>query len=243
MTTDTSNNTSGESGAPGTESAQADPTFRIDGLSGSAAPDAQGRRLSAQTVFIVVLLVATGGVLFGMRQLGFGPTISFADTKIDYTPPARTIDHKKLIEQLTASQVESQVPPEQVQKNPFSMAESLPTNVVLAPTGDPEEDARRAASEANRRAIAQRLGEIEAALASIEINSILGGSNPIARVNGETVRVGDTIAEIFTVQAIQTRSIDLVVDGKTFTISLDDKNEDPRKSQPKSKPGTSKRAK
>ena len=53
---------------------------------------------------------------------------------------------------------------------------------------------------------------------------MIGGSNPVARISGQAVRVGDTVAEVFTVKAIHGRAVDLDYEGETFTLSLDDED-------------------
>ena len=107
-----------------------------------------------------------------------------------------------------------------MQKNPFRMADVVaPTAVV--PNGDPNA-ASRAAAERARRDAETKHGKVQAALSTLKVNGIIGGSNPVARISGEAVRVGDTVGEIFTVKTIQGRSVELENEGVTYTLSMDD---------------------
>ena len=47
-------------------------------------------------------------------------------------------------------------------------------------------------------------------------------SSTVARISGEAVRVGDTVAEYFTVTAIHGRTVELTADGMPFTLDMQD---------------------
>lgn len=167
----------------------------------------------------VVVLVA-GGALFAMRQAGIGPRISFADMSIDYPldeHQTSAIDgtHDQIIEDLQNSGVTVQVPLARVRQDPFTLAatevaESAP--VVVAPVTDPAEQRRR---EREARKLA-----IERALGNLHLNTIIGGTNPIVRISGRTLTIGDTVGEYFVVRAIHGRSVDLEADGELYTLSM-----------------------
>jgi len=59
-------------------------------------------------------------------------------------------------------------------------------------------------------------------LASLTLQGVLGGTIPVARVSGETVRVGDTLSEIFTVKLITGRTVTLETDGKEFQLTMEE---------------------
>ena len=99
-----------------------------------------------------------------------------------------------------------------------------------APVGDPSA-AGRAAAERARHDAELRRGKVQTALAQLKINGIIGGSNPVARISGEAVRVGDTIGDppLFRVKSIQGRSVELELADTTlgetspvFELSMDD---------------------
>ena len=113
-------------------------TFRLDAMSpgagDAAAADAvQAPRKSwksTQTIALVVLLAAGGGIVYGMRQAGIGPMAAFATTKMpDYdvtkAPGSKTADHQRILKDLAATNITGQVPADKVQKNPFLLADLL----------------------------------------------------------------------------------------------------------------------
>ncbi len=183
-----------------------------------------GGKYSGFIVLIAVVAVA-GGALWGMRQMGMSGNISLAgdlviDEDIDaITARVENSDHGEILSELEASNDKPVVPLDDVEQNPFAweglikVAEATPFQ--RQPVIDPEEEARR-----RREA---RARELETTFGRLRLNSVLGGTVPVARISGEMVRVGDTIGEHFEVTAIGGRSVDLVADGRTFILKLEDR--------------------
>jgi hypothetical protein len=194
-------------------------------------------RIPMQVVFVGALLLAAAGALMAMRKYGMAMT-ALGDIKIDYdyTKGSGAGDHHRILQDLEESNVAQQVPAEEVQKNPFSMVES---KLALAPAADttpsstepglsPEERLARQQEEKRRQEEQARQQEILSKLASLQIHGIMTGDSPVARIGDETVRVGDTVAGMFTVAAIEGRSVTLEADGKTYSLSLDDRGRAPK---------------
>ena len=208
-----------EAMAPGVENAE------------QAMSTARKRKVSTQAIALGTLLVVGGGGIYGMRLLGIGPLTTLAKfTAPEYDlsrPGSAGADQKKILQDLAANHAASQVPVDEVQKNPFRMSDVV--GAPAAPTGDPNA-AGRAAAERARRDAELRRGKVQGALAQLKINGIIGGSNPVARISGEAVRVGDTIGDppMFRVKAIHGRSIDLELasaagdNAEVFELSMDD---------------------
>jgi len=163
-----------------------------------------------------------------MRYLAGGPRSGLAaGIKIDYDvekAKGNANDHKKVLAELATTQA-AQVPPEQVQRNPFMMAGSLEAFEVGGPTpGDLDqsksEKAARAEAEKAQKAAEERRRTIETAFNELDLHSVMGGQTPVARISGQTIRVGDTIGNYFKVQAIQGRTVTLQADGETFTLGM-----------------------
>jgi hypothetical protein len=200
--------------APGVQNAE-------QALGGLTAPNK--RRVSTQIVALAALLGIGGGLIYGMRLLGIGPLTSIAMTTVpDYDlskPNTRSADHQKILRDLATDHTVSQVPADEIQKNPFRMSDV----VAQAPTPQADPDAAvRAAEERARREADAKRAKLQATLAELRINGIIGGSRPLARISGQAVRVGDVVAEIFTVKAIHGRSVELQNEGVTFELSMDD---------------------
>lgn len=223
------------SGQPSEGGDEALASLRLDALSAGgmealteAAPK---KRIPVHIFMLAGLVLVAGGSLFVMRKLGMGPVGAMADIKIDYDTkniPA-TGDHQKVLHDLTASHIEQQVPKEQVQRNPFRLADSLGGRVDEPRPPDEDEQARKEREEKERleRERAERLAHYHDTASSLKLHSIIGGSKPIARINDETVRVGDKVAETFFVKSIQGRSVELEVDGLTFVLGLDGLESEP----------------
>lgn len=212
--------------------------FRLDALAPGAAASgtdafAAGKKakVSQSALFFLVLVIAGALVLFFMRQVGFGPMASLAKVKApDYDVTkdlkGKSGDHKRVLQDLSESSVKTQVPIEQVQKNPFKLSELVNTNPDQI---DDPEKAQRVAAELARREAEARKRQIESALANLKLHSVIGGSTPVARINDTAVRIGDTIEEVFVVRAIEGRTVELDCDGEVFTISMDEPGASPVK--------------
>ena len=191
---------------------------------GSEAPRA---RVSSTWVLLAGAVLVAGGVLWGMRWVGMkggmtgGKAVTFDASLLDAASRPKR-DHSGVLDDLKSSRVTQQVPGDSVKKNPFRIADSmaglLPT--VDSPQGDDGTARANAAAEAERRKAQERLRAVQSALAGLKVQSILGGRSPVARVSGKMVRIGDELAEFFTVKAIHGRSIELECDGRTFEVAM-----------------------
>jgi len=179
-------------------------------------PEKRKRVPDSAILLMFVVAIAAGGLYF-MRQMGLGSTLQFDNVRIDY--PLEGIgadgDEGKILADLRDTAFE-QVPLSHVQKNPFQLADDghlvaeLPTN-----------DLSVSAEEAQRRREAeQRRQMIVRAYADLELNGVLLGGTPVARISGKTVRVGDVVEGFFKVTSISSREVGLEADGAMYTLSL-----------------------
>lgn len=214
-------------------------TFRMDalGVSGAMIEGPPKKQVPFQALLLVVLVVIAGGALYAMRQLGMGPLSAIAEpVKIEYDyekTAGAGADHKKLLEDLNVSHVDHQVPANHVQKNPFRLPDFKPELVEAPTTPAPTKDTL---DQERARAAKERQDRIDAALATLKVHTVLSGSVPVARVGEDSVRVGDSILGLFTVTAINGRTVDLMVDEQVYTLSIDDEvmgRSPVRKSKPK----------
>lgn len=176
-------------------------------------------RISGPTALVLVVAAVGIGALLGMRKLT-NAGAAMASVNIDYTPGQRTAAqaHKRLVEVLDRSSTPVQVPTDQIKKNPFQLAVAPQT----APTPDTADD-KTALEEARRNAaaIAARQKLIADKLGSLMVNGVMDGARPVARINGEMVQVGDTIADgLFTVTAIGGRAVTVQADGKEYELTM-----------------------
>jgi hypothetical protein len=187
--------------------------------------DLKGGKHNGVAILVIVIGLAAG-LLMGMRHLGMGPKVSLANIDIDYAfdsdAPAPSKDHSRVLHDLQTGGKFRRVPLEMVQTNPFAWRSLVPPDT--AATGPDPADLTRKQAEARRKAIAD-------AAKMLVLNSVMAGRIPVARISGELVKVGDTVGEYFTVQAIGGRSVDLEADGQVHTLTLGE----PDDSKPKPK--------
>ncbi len=204
--------------------------LRLDALSaGGMEALTEGvpkKRVPMQLVMLGALVLVAGASLFVMRKLGMGPVSAIGnEVKIDYdTKDMVVVDHHRVLNDLRTSHIEQQVPKDQVQRNPFRIAEGMGGmfEVQEKPSEDLTEREAREELERLAREREARAALVKSTAESLKVHSILGGSNPIARLNSETVRVGDTVAEMFKVRAIQNRTVELEADGVVYVLMMDD---------------------
>lgn len=188
-------------------------------------------KVHSQTLVISLVLVASGAALYTMRKQGMGSGVNFNPPKIDYKldnvkRSASDAQQQRLLDDLARSQNPNQVAAEKIQKNPFQL--DATSAVAKGAPGSNDPDAAR------RNAENQRLQQQAMALASIEVNAIMAGNIPLARINGKIVREGDVVADMFTVKVIHDRSVELECDGRIHAVNMSESASGPNK--PRSQP-------
>jgi hypothetical protein len=215
--------------------AQADPA--LDPLAGAVT----GRKLNGSVVLIVaVVLIAVAG-LFSMRKLAQVTAAAVADTdaasKIETFLKSRTgtpdgsgemqpstlvLEEAEVLNVLSATYSERQVPLRDVQKNPFMIF--LPEAIKVetqnndpAITEDPE--ARFREAQAARRTTIEITGS------RMELKSIMSGSNPLANIDGAVYRIGETVEApnsdvVFRVDSIESGKVVLVAEEPGLELSV-----------------------
>lgn len=187
-----------------------------------SASDLEGKSSRFSGVFVLVLVVATaGGVLFGMRRMGMGPRLSLAEIKIDYPLDGDSLqsngDHERILADLKSGGNVHRVPLEMVQTNPFLWRTLMPKDAAAAKEVNAEDLTRKQAEE-RKRTIAE-------AASKLVLNSLMGGRVPMARIDGQLVRVGERVGEFFTVTSISGRTVDVECEGEEFSIVMGEKEE------------------
>ena len=173
------------------------------------------KRFNTQHVIICTTLALSAAMIYGMRRYGMQSGLKFDTTEVAYTRDdathRRAAEFQKLVAQMSAS--EKELPA--VDKNPFKLmgAEAGDATVDEGPVVDE-------AAEKAKRLAADRAKALEAEFTQLKLGSIMMGRVPLARINGELVRVGDIAGENFKIVAIEPQAVTLVADGKRYTLSL-----------------------
>lgn len=178
-------------------------------------------KYSGGLVLVLVVGIA-GAALWGMRQMGTSGSKSFANgPEIEYpiddlVNASGSNDHSKILDQLEASGEVAHIPLDEVLINPFSwnITEIADTTTTTTTKAAPQVDQAEIAR-------IERLRKIESEFSILRLNSVMGGSMPVARISGEMVREGDRLGEFFRVKRISQRSVILTVDGLEYLLSMD----------------------
>jgi hypothetical protein len=191
------------------------------------APSSRSRRIQQQTVVLLILLCVSAGAIIGMRKLGMRAGIAFGEEGvIDYTPPdsekART--YERIMGDLHRIQTPLDVALGEFGKSPFMLQQAARTVSTPPPA---EDAAARAAAEASRRA-AQRLNELREKAGTLRLHGVVAGTQPLARINGETFRIGDRVGGDFRIAKIEGRSVTVTADGHEFVVSLEQVQSGPK---------------
>jgi flagellar basal body-associated protein FliL len=218
---------------PGNEPSSASILAEIRGGGGStteadaeapvAIPEVTGRRLgrrvSLTNIVVALIVTVSASSLYLMRKQGKGAGMTFQVTKIDYDADKITranADQERILAELARTNATIQVQVERIPKNPFVLDQgNAPFPIVY----DPDLERRRS-SERERQELEQRAKEIRTRITNLELNGIMAGPVPLARISSRTVRVGDTIADFFLVVGIEQRSVKLLADGQNYTLEM-----------------------
>lgn len=202
--------------------------------------DTPNSRINSGALIIgIVILTATASVI-GMRAVSksTGAAAAASNTQVESqiesfleTLTTSEQNHQdtqaneaSILKVLSTEYSERQIPLEDVKKNPFI------TNPEDA-TPEPTEDPGISSQTAWKRQRSEMLTQYQEASERIVVSSVMGGSNPLANINGKLFRIGDSLsmepnAMQFTVTAIRGGIVTLLVEVKefdiksTYTISL-----------------------
>lgn len=188
------------------------------------------KRLPTGPLMMLAVVAAAGGLLFGMRQMGLGPKFTFANEKLNTEIPEQNksaaANQELLMAELGALRTANQVPVDGLRKNPFMLAYAIGLKADAPLASDDPEAARRqnakALAERILKAKAERAKAIKEKLAELQIQGVMGGSNPVCRINGRVYRAGDTVSDHFTVKTISGRSVELEADGELYIVEMPD---------------------
>lgn len=193
---------------------------------GSAEPSKfNGQVLLAGMVFVIGV-----GAIYAMRYIGMQAGIKESVTMVEYTASTTSPDFVQRFDEVMADLEEVSLSV-RFDKNtvlpeaPFTMASAEPVDIDL-PVIDPDDSSARMARLAQQReqqlreAQQQKIAEYERAAMGLNLQSILGGSRPVARISGEPVRVGMMVADIFTVESIKGSTVVLTVEDIKYEITL-----------------------
>lgn len=174
-----------------------------------------GRSNKNRRVMVAALIIlgAAGGI-FVMRQVGLGAASVIASIVVDYDPNEfkKGASDPAVLEELARGRMAVQVPAEVIEHDPFRL--DAPRTEVAAV------EAPRAVVSPEEQARLQRERRVKEAAGKVEVQSVMGGPIPLARINGTMVRLGDSVLDVLKVESIQGRSVVLRGDDFRFGYTM-----------------------
>ena len=169
-----------------------------EAMPGGGVRSNKSRRMG---VAALIILGAAGGI-FLMRQVGLGAASVIAAIVVDYDPNEFTKGpgDPAVLDELARSRLAVQVPAEVFEQDPFV----LEPMAIEAETQQAQAEPEFTDEELALQRLAQ---EAESAAEQIEVQSVMGGPIPLARINGSIYRLGDTVLEVLQVTAIDGREV------------------------------------
>lgn len=177
-------------------------------------------RVSVQNVMIVALVALSAGSIYTMRKFGMGAGMEFDQAPIALASaeldPKAVAAFDRVLTELERSNRPVQIPREALGKALFVE----PLEPETANNDNTRNDAQLKAEREEQQRREARRREIESALKGLAVQSVMGGRRPIATINGQIVREGDTLYDLFTVDSISQGKVVLVVDDSMFTLRV-----------------------
>ncbi|MFZ4575529.1 MAG: hypothetical protein ACOYN0_14120 [Phycisphaerales bacterium] len=181
------------------------------------------KALVPQQVFVFLIVFAvSAATIFTMRQYGMQAGIAQAEElRLEFGQAdgekART--YERIMADLRRVEHPLDVALQNLRESPF-MPQGADTTVVVGDQQFTGPSAEELAEQARVKAQESRRQLVQTALGTIKVNMVMGD---MARINDEYYRVGDQVAEFFTIVKINGREVTLQADGVNYTLVMDEK--------------------
>lgn len=198
--------------------------MRAQDLGQASTPSIAKRSALKQYVIVGAVVAAGVAVLVFLRQQGVGADLLFADTpKIDYNLDQPVDEQaearqRKVLDDLAVADGPVQVPGEELENNPFRLAQITQDDEPIA---DDAPAAVKPVKPAGPSPEEIRLAELDRLFTTLNLNTVIAGRISLARINGQTFRVGDVVAGEFTIKEITAdRTVILAADGYEYILEM-----------------------
>lgn len=207
-----------------TDSATGIPSLNQGPASGLQGPSKS--KLDTQMMIAGIVLLIGVGAVYGMRYLGMAAGLDESVVSIDYTSQAATPEVNKRYHQVMGALDDStrvrQFSDEvTLPEHPFAReALSEDADIPIDPGMSEEERLALQRQRDFENAKAARENEIAAELYSFELQGVIGGKRPAARISGHAVRVGMELGSNFKVVEITGRTVIIEADGLRYELAM-----------------------
>ncbi len=211
---------------PGMENASASSGPSIG--AGAAESKFNGQVILAGLVFTIGV-----GSIYAMRYIGMQAGIKESVAMVEYTASTTTPDFVDRFETVMNDLEEVSISVQFAESTPLPSEPFILETEIADDTGyiepiatnteDPNERFARMArqrAEAERIAREEKIAEYESIAQGLTLQSLIGGTRPVARISGEPVAVGMILADTFKVVSIKGSAVIFEVEDIRFEIAL-----------------------
>ena len=209
-------------------------------VSGASTPNAgssfspagsEGSKFSGQVILAGLVFAIGVGSIYAMRYIGMQAGIKESVAMVEYTASTTTPDFINRFETVMNDLHEASMSVQfdkniKLPKEPFTMPHASHMDTLAQPSIDSQDQnaqmqrlARQRAQQAQMEREAKEQ-EIESLAQGLTLQSVIGGSRPVARVSGQPVGVGMMVSDVFEVLSIKGSTIVLEAEGMQFELTL-----------------------
>lgn len=193
---------------------------------------AEPSRFNGQVMLAGLVFAVGVGSIYAMRYIGMQAGIKESVKMVEYTASTTNPDFVKRFDGIMESLEEVSYAVQfdktvTLPSEPFTMKYAgLEEDDILRPQIDPVDPNAKMQRLAQQRAEQARLDKMQTEqgyedLASdLKLQSLIGGTRPVARISGEPVGVGMTVADTFKVISIKGSVVTLAVEDMRFELAL-----------------------
>ncbi|GJM17929.1 MAG: hypothetical protein DHS20C14_01420 [Phycisphaeraceae bacterium] len=208
----------------------------LEGKAGGPEPSSgfggKGGKVGNQAIIAMVLLVLSGGAIYGMRKVGTVSGISGKTLSVEYQPSAINADFERrfdrAMDELARSGRPLQVAAEELPEQPFEIDQrlQLASAAVEVNEADLNEAQRQRReqqlAEDERRRSADMARRITSEVRKLHVQSMIGGRVPVATISGQLCRIGDAVGAdgLFNVQDISRDGVIVTAHGRRFLLTM-----------------------
>jgi hypothetical protein len=189
-------------------------------------------KFNGQVILAGLVFTIGVGSIYAMRYIGMQAGIKESVTMVEYTASTTTPDFVDRFESIMSDLEEVSISVQfdestVLPKAPFILETEMLADETYEPAVsdnlDPSEQLARMArqrAEMERMEREQKLAEYESIAQGLTLQSLIGGSRPVARISGEPVAVGMMVADTFKVVSIKGSVVILQVEDIRYELGL-----------------------
>lgn len=195
-------------------------TFPMPGMEGDAnAP--RKMKVNAQAVVLVIILGVSAAALASMRHIGMKSGMTLSTQNAPTQPAAAQDDPEKAAryDRIMKDLQQLQQPLDIALGELAKIPALIPTDQKVAKPFEPTAQALPTEDTSGRDKLTKLALDRDAAK-KLELQSVMGGKVPLARIDGKFYRIGDLVGERFIVRTIDHRSVTVEANGEMFEIEM-----------------------